>query len=140
MSSSRCVLVHAKYFVAISQRMCAPSICVQPQRYTVHEFVGGGGIGMGMFNTDESIREFAYSCFEFALKRKWPLYMSTKNTILKRYDGRFKDIFQEIYDRSLLLSFSFSFPFPFPFLGKTSNSISLLAAIIRYMPRKGMKL
>jgi isocitrate dehydrogenase len=56
-----------------------------------------GGVGMGMYNTTESIRGFAKSCFEYALDRKMPLYMSTKNTILKRYDGRFKDIFEEMY-------------------------------------------
>lgn len=56
-----------------------------------------GGILMGMYNTDESIRGFAHSCFKYAIQRKYPLYMSTKNTILKKYDGRFKDIFEEIY-------------------------------------------
>ena len=56
-----------------------------------------------MYNTDESITGFAHSSFQFALQRGWPLYMSTKNTILKKYDGRFKDIFQEIYEK---------FPFP----------------------------
>jgi len=65
----------------------------------VHEFKSGGGITMGMYNTDQSIRDFGYSCFRYALGKKWPLYLSTKNTILKRYDGRFKDIFQEIYDK-----------------------------------------
>jgi isocitrate dehydrogenase len=67
------------------------------QRYEVFNF-SGPGIGLAMYNTDESIREFASSCFDFALQRKMVLYMSTKNTILKRYDGRFKDIFQEMYD------------------------------------------
>jgi len=57
------------------------------------------GVLMGMYNTDQSIREFALSCFEYALGKKWPLYLSTKNTILKRYDGRFKDIFEEIYQK-----------------------------------------
>lgn len=47
----------------------------------------------------QAIRGFAYSCFEYALIKKWPMYMSTKNTILKRYDGRFKDIFQEIFEK-----------------------------------------
>ena len=51
-----------------------------------------------MYNTDQSIREFAYSSLEYALNLKLPLYLSTKNTILKKYDGRFKDIFQDIYD------------------------------------------
>jgi isocitrate dehydrogenase len=58
----------------------------------------GSGVGMGMYNLDESIEGFARSCFNYALQRSWPLYLSTKNTILKAYDGRFKDIFQKIYD------------------------------------------
>jgi len=53
---------------------------------------------MTMYNTDESIRGFAKSCFNMALEKKWPLYLSTKNTILKKYDGRFKDIFQDIFE------------------------------------------
>lgn len=57
----------------------------------------GAGVAMGMYNLDESIRGFAHSCFNMALTKKWPLYLSTKNTILKKYDGRFKDIFEEIY-------------------------------------------
>jgi isocitrate dehydrogenase len=69
------------------------------QRTEVFHFDNGGGVVMGMYNTDEAIRGFAYSCFEYALMKKWPLYMSTKNTILKKYDGRFKDIFQEIFDK-----------------------------------------
>jgi isocitrate dehydrogenase len=56
------------------------------------------GVAMAMYNTDESITSFAHSSFQMALQKKWPLYLSTKNTILKRYDGRFKDIFQDIYD------------------------------------------
>ena len=59
----------------------------------------GDGIAMAMFNTDESITGFAHSCFNQALAKKWPLYLSTKNTILKKYDGRFKDIFQELYEK-----------------------------------------
>jgi len=59
-----------------------------------------GGVAMSMYNTDESITDFAHSSFKYALQRKYPLYMSTKNTILKAYDGRFKDIFQEIYEKS----------------------------------------
>ena len=55
------------------------------------------GIAMGMYNTDESIIDFAHSCFKYAIDRKMPLYLSTKNTILKVYDGRFKNIFEEIY-------------------------------------------
>lgn len=54
---------------------------------------------MAMYNTDQSIREFAHSSMQYALDRKLPLYLSTKNTILKKYDGRFKDLFQEIYDK-----------------------------------------
>ncbi|CAH1405151.1 unnamed protein product [Nezara viridula] len=64
----------------------------------VHEFKGPG-VALGMYNTDESIRDFAHSSFKFALDRGYPLYLSTKNTILKKYDGRFKDIFQEIYEK-----------------------------------------
>ena len=65
--------------------------------HTVHEY-SGPGVALGMFNTDDSITAFAHSSFQYALDRKYPLYLSTKNTILKRYDGRFKDIFQELYD------------------------------------------
>ena len=56
------------------------------------------GIAMGMYNLDASIRDFAYACFNYGLQRKLPVYLSTKNTILKAYDGRFKDIFQEIWE------------------------------------------
>jgi len=59
----------------------------------------GDGVALAMYNTDESIRGFAHSCFNVAIEKKWPLYMSTKNTILKKYDGRFKDIFQEIFEK-----------------------------------------
>ncbi len=58
----------------------------------------GGGVALAMYNTDESIRGFAKSCMNMALQKAWPLYMSTKNTILKKYDGRFKDIFQEVFE------------------------------------------
>jgi isocitrate dehydrogenase len=58
----------------------------------------GGGVAMAMYNTEESIRGFARSCMNMALQKGWPLYLSTKNTILKKYDGRFKDIFQEIFE------------------------------------------
>ena len=64
--------------------------------HQVHEFKGAG-VAMGMYNTEASIRGFAHSCFNMALSKKWPLYLSTKNTILKKYDGRFKDIFEELY-------------------------------------------
>jgi len=58
----------------------------------------GGGVAMAMYNLDESIRGFARSCLNYGLSVGWPVYLSTKNTILKAYDGRFKDLFQEIYD------------------------------------------
>ncbi len=56
------------------------------------------GVAMGMYNLDDSIRDFARACLNYGLVRQWPVYLSTKNTILKAYDGRFKDLFQEIYD------------------------------------------
>jgi isocitrate dehydrogenase len=65
----------------------------------------GDGVAMAMYNTDESIKGFARSCMNMALQKGWPLYMSTKNTILKKYDGRFKDIFQEIYDNEFKAQF-----------------------------------
>ena len=70
------------------------------QKWEVFNFQGKGGIGMGMYNTDESIEGFAHSCFKFALNRNYPLYMTTKNTIMKKYDGRFKDTFERIYEES----------------------------------------
>jgi isocitrate dehydrogenase len=66
----------------------------------------GSGVAMGMYNLDASIRDFAHACFNYSLGRKWPLYLSTKNTILKAYDGRFKDIFQEIYDSEYKAKFA----------------------------------
>jgi len=69
----------------------------EKKTFKVFDFKGPG-VAMGMYNLDESIKDFAHSCFQYALGKKWPLYLSTKNTILKRYDGRFKDIFQEIYE------------------------------------------
>jgi len=65
----------------------------------------GAGVAMSMYNTDESIMGFARSCFNMALQKGWPLYMSTKNTILKKYDGRFKDIFEEIYQNEFKAAF-----------------------------------
>ena len=56
------------------------------------------GVAMGMYNLDDSIRDFARASFNYGLNRGWPVYLSTKNTILKAYDGRFKDIFQEVFD------------------------------------------
>ena len=66
--------------------------------WTVYNFEGDGGVAMSMYNTDESIYGFAHSCMNQALTKRWPLYLSTKNTILKAYDGRFKDIFQEVFE------------------------------------------
>ena len=71
----------------------------------VYKYEGKGGVGMGMYNTDESIEVFAHSSFQFALDREYPLYLTTKNTILKKYDGKFKDIFQEIYEKDYRKSF-----------------------------------
>jgi len=68
------------------------------QSWDVYDFEGDG-VAMTMYNTDESIYGFARSSFQVALDKKWPLYFSTKNTILKTYDGRFKDIFQEVYEK-----------------------------------------
>lgn len=72
--------------------------------YEVHQFEDDG-VAMVMFNLDESIRGFARACMNQAILKKWPLYLSTKNTILKQYDGRFKDIFQEIYETEFKLRF-----------------------------------
>ncbi|MDP6707431.1 MAG: NADP-dependent isocitrate dehydrogenase [Alphaproteobacteria bacterium] len=58
----------------------------------------GGGVALAMYNLDDSIRDFARSCFNYGLDRKWPVYLSTKNTILKAYDGRFKDLFEEVFE------------------------------------------
>ncbi len=68
-----------------------------PIEHEVFDFPGGG-VAMAMYNLDDSIRDFARACMSFALGRGWPLYMSTKNTILKAYDGRFKDLFAEIFE------------------------------------------
>ena len=69
----------------------------EAKEWEVFEFEGAGGVAMSMYNTDESIYGFARSCMNRALDKGWPLYLSTKNTILKAYDGRFKDIFEEVY-------------------------------------------
>jgi isocitrate dehydrogenase len=65
----------------------------------------GAGCAMGMYNLDDSIRGFARSCMNYGLTLGWPVYLSTKNTILKKYDGRFKDIFQEVYDQEFAAQF-----------------------------------
>jgi isocitrate dehydrogenase len=69
-----------------------------PVTHEVYNYKGDG-VALSMYNTAESIRGFAHSCFNMALSKKWPLYLSTKNTILKKYDGFFKDIFEEIYQK-----------------------------------------
>ncbi len=75
-----------------------------PQTWEVYDFKGDG-VAMSMYNSDESIYGFARSCFNMALSKKWPLYLSTKNTILKQYDGRFKDIFEEVYQNEFKTAF-----------------------------------
>ncbi|MDX6744477.1 NADP-dependent isocitrate dehydrogenase [Actinocorallia sp. A-T 12471] len=76
----------------------------QPMEFEVAKFPGGG-VAMGMYNFDDSIRDFARATMRYALDRNFPLYMSTKNTILKAYDGRFKDLFQEIFDAEFKAEF-----------------------------------
>jgi isocitrate dehydrogenase len=70
----------------------------KPVNYEVFDFPAAG-VAMGMYNLDESIIGFARACLNYGLQRRWPVYLSTKNTILKAYDGRFKDLFQEVFDR-----------------------------------------
>ncbi len=74
------------------------------KQFEVYNFKGDG-VALAMYNTDESIIGFAHSCFNMALQKGWPLYLSTKNTILKKYDGRFKDIFEEVYQSSFIGKF-----------------------------------
>ncbi|WP_185863032.1 NADP-dependent isocitrate dehydrogenase [Blattabacterium cuenoti] len=76
----------------------------KPIKLKIHHFMGPG-VAMGMYNTDQSIYRFARSCFNYSVYKKWPLFLSTKNTILKAYDGRFKDIFQEIYNNEFKSQF-----------------------------------
>jgi isocitrate dehydrogenase len=76
----------------------------EPQSFEVYNFKGDG-VALAMYNTDESIIGFARACMNQALSKQWPLYLSTKNTILKKYDGRFKDIFQEIYETEFASKF-----------------------------------
>jgi isocitrate dehydrogenase len=76
----------------------------ETKEWEVYNFEGDG-VAMAMYNTDESIYGFAQSSMQVALEKKWPLYLSTKNTILKAYDGRFKDIFQEVYEKEFETDF-----------------------------------
>lgn len=76
----------------------------ETQTWEVYNFAGDG-VAMSMYNTDESIFGFARSCMNQALTKGWPLYLSTKNTILKSYDGRFKDIFEEVYEKEFKTKF-----------------------------------
>jgi len=75
-----------------------------PMNLDVFDF-SSSGVALTMYNLDESIRDFARACMRYALDRNWPLYMSTKNTILKAYDGRFKDIFEEVYETEFKTKF-----------------------------------
>lgn len=75
------------------------------QSFDVYDFKGDG-VALAMYNTDDSIRGFARACMNQALMKRWPLYLSTKNTILKKYDGRFKDIFQEVFDAEFASKFA----------------------------------
>ena len=74
------------------------------KKYEVFDFPGPG-IALSMYNLDKSIEDFARSCFNYGLIKKWPVYLSTKNTILKKYDGRFKDIFQNVFEKDFKSKF-----------------------------------
>jgi isocitrate dehydrogenase len=76
----------------------------EPVEYQVARFAGGG-VAMGMYNFDASIRDFARACFRYGLQRHFPVYLSTKNTILKAYDGRFKDLFAEVFEADFKAEF-----------------------------------
>jgi isocitrate dehydrogenase len=73
-------------------------------KYEVFNFTGPG-VALSMYNLDKSIEDFARSCFSYGLIKKWPVYLSTKNTILKKYDGRFKDIFEEVFNKEFKQQF-----------------------------------
>jgi isocitrate dehydrogenase len=76
----------------------------KPVTYDIHDFKGAG-VALGMHNLDESIIGFARACLNYGLQRGWPVYLSTKNTILKAYDGRFKDLFQQVFDGEFAAKF-----------------------------------
>ncbi|MSX00385.1 MAG: NADP-dependent isocitrate dehydrogenase, partial [Actinobacteria bacterium] len=83
-----------------------PKDGTDPIEYEIVEIPEGGGVVMGMYNFDESIRDFARASFRYGLQRNYPVYLSTKNTILKAYDGQFKDLFQEVFDAEFAADFS----------------------------------
>ena len=76
----------------------------EKKEYEVFNFPGPG-VALSMYNLDQSIKDFARSCMNYGLNRKWPVYLSTKNTILKKYDGRFKDLFQEVFEKEFKKKF-----------------------------------
>src|SRR5690606_5293412 len=76
----------------------------EPMEFNVFDFPGGG-VAMGMYNLDASIRDFARASMRYGLNRGYPVYLSTKNTILKAYDGQFKDIFAEVYETEFKAEF-----------------------------------
>ena len=78
----------------------------EPMEFEVVRMPADGGVVMGMYNFDDSIRDFARASFRYGLQRNYPVYLSTKNTILKAYDGRFKDLFQEVFDAEFAEAFS----------------------------------
>ncbi|MFM7508161.1 MAG: NADP-dependent isocitrate dehydrogenase [Actinomycetota bacterium] len=78
----------------------------EPMEFEVVRMPSDGGVVMGMYNFDDSIRDFARASFRYGLQRNYPVYLSTKNTILKAYDGRFKDLFQEVFDAEFAEAFS----------------------------------
>ena len=84
--------------------MFTPASGGSPVSHKIFDFESSG-IALGMYNVDDSIRGFARSCMNYALNRSWPLFLSTKNTILKIYDGRFVDIFDEVFEKEFLLEF-----------------------------------
>ena len=76
----------------------------EKKEFEVFNF-SGPGVALSMYNLDQSIKDFARACMNYGLNRKWPVYLSTKNTILKNYDGRFKDLFQEVYEKEFKKKF-----------------------------------
>ncbi|MBU6364710.1 MAG: NADP-dependent isocitrate dehydrogenase [Gemmatimonadetes bacterium] len=78
----------------------------EPMRFDVAKFGADGGVAMGMYNFNDSIRDFARASFRYGLQRNYPVYLSTKNTILKAYDGQFKDLFQEVFDAEFAAEFA----------------------------------